>query len=82
MQVSLPPELEHFVESRVSAGEYQSHDAVVAAGLSLLQKRVRDREEALSGVRSKIRIGVEQADRGEVVDGEEYFRNVLGYAGS
>src|SRR5689334_18027824 len=58
MQVSLPPELESFVESRVSAGEYQSSDAVVAAGLSLLQKRIRDREDALSSVRAKIRIGV------------------------
>ena len=67
MNVSLTPELNEFVSSQVSSGRYQSASEVVREGLRLLQ----DHETALEAVRQKIALGLEQAKRGELLDGEE-----------
>lgn len=69
MNVSLTPELDEFVSSRVRSGRYQSASEVVREGLRLLQ----DREASLDEVRDKIAVGLEQARRGELLDGAEVF---------
>jgi antitoxin ParD1/3/4 len=40
LNVSLTPELEHFVESRVASGRYQTASEVIREGLRLLEERV------------------------------------------
>ncbi|MFL6235698.1 MAG: type II toxin-antitoxin system ParD family antitoxin [Thermoanaerobaculia bacterium] len=77
LNVSLTPELEKFVESRVASGRYQSASEVVRDGLRLLEEREVSRQAALEEVRRKIAIGLEQAERGELFDGEEVFREIL-----
>jgi antitoxin ParD1/3/4 len=77
LNVSLTPELEKFVESRVASGRYQSASEVVRDGLRLLEKREVSRQAALDEVRRKIAVGLEQAERGELFDGEEVFREIL-----
>ena len=77
MNVTLSPELESFVDGRVATGAYNSRDAVVEAGLTLLQREELDRADALRNVRAKITSGVAQIRRGEVWDGEEVFRELL-----
>jgi Arc/MetJ-type ribon-helix-helix transcriptional regulator len=47
---------------------------VVREGLRLLEERGQARETALDGPRSKV--GVEQADRGELLDGDAVFEEV------
>jgi antitoxin ParD1/3/4 len=71
--ISLPPELEAFVDSRVASGRYQSASDVVRAALRLLETAERDREAALADVRHKIQLGLNQIQRGEIFDGEEVF---------
>jgi antitoxin ParD1/3/4 len=78
LNVSLTPELEKFVETRVASGRYLSASEVVREGLRLLEEREVSRQTALEEVRRKISIGLEQAERGELFDGEEVFREVLG----
>lgn len=79
LNVSLTPELQKFVDSRVRSGRYQSASEVVREGLRLLEEREKSRKEApLEEVRRKIAMGLEQADRGELFDGEEVFREILG----
>ena len=78
MNVALPPELDKFVTSRVASGRYQSASDVVLAGLRLLEEQELSRQAALEEVRRKIAVGLDQADRGELFDGEEVFREVLG----
>jgi antitoxin ParD1/3/4 len=73
MNVSLTPELEAFVSARVASGRYQSASEVVRAGLRLLEADEREREAALAEVRQKIAVGLEQARRGELLDGEAVF---------
>ena len=43
-----------------------------------LDARLWDHQAPLEEVRRKIAIGLEQADRGELFDGEEVFREILG----
>jgi antitoxin ParD1/3/4 len=73
MNVSLTPELEAFIDTRVASGRYQSASEVVRAGLRLLEAEEREREAALAEVRHKIEVGLEQIRRGEVFDGEAVF---------
>jgi antitoxin ParD1/3/4 len=76
MNVSLTPELEQFVQSRVASGQYQTASEVVREGLRLLEEREEARETALNEIRAKIRRGIEQADRGELLDGDTVFEEI------
>ena len=76
MNVSLTPELEQFVQSRVASGLFQSASEVVREGLRLLEEREQAREAAIGELRAKVRRGVEQADRGELLDGDAVFEEI------
>ena len=73
MNISLTPELEEFVTSRVSSGRYQSASEVVRAGLRLLERDELEREAARHEIQQKIAVGLEHARRGELLDGEAVF---------
>jgi antitoxin ParD1/3/4 len=73
MNVSLTRELEQFVNSKVASGRYQSASEVVREGLRLLEEKDLDRHAAFAQVKQKIAVGLEQARRGELRDGEEVF---------
>jgi len=72
--VSLTPHQEEFLSSRVASGRYLSVSEVVRDALRLLEDRERQREEELTALRERIRIGLEEARAGELVDGDEVFR--------
>jgi antitoxin ParD1/3/4 len=76
MNISLTPELEEFVSTHVQSGRYQSASEVVRQGLRLLQEQETAQEARLEGLRNQIRIGLEQADRGELLDGEAVFEEL------
>ncbi len=69
MNVSLTPELEKLVESKVKSGRYQSASEVIREGLRLLDEQDRLRKAQLEEVRRSIQIGIDQLDRGEGVKG-------------
>ena len=66
MNVSLTPELEKIIQSKVESGRYLSASEVVSEALRLLEERDRIREMRLEELRKEIQIGIDQADRGEV----------------
>ena len=72
MTVTLSPELERFIERQISSGRYGSSEEVIREALRLLEER-NSRESAQNEVRRKIAVGLEQARRGELLDGEEVF---------
>jgi antitoxin ParD1/3/4 len=78
INVSLTPEFEKFVEAEVASGRYQSASEVFREGLRLLQDREDKRKVAIEEVRKKVRKGLESAKRGELFDGEEVLREILG----
>ena len=77
LNVSLTPELERFVSAKVESGRYQTASEVIRDGLRLLEERERSRESDLKEVRQKIALALDQAERGELFDGEEVFRDLL-----
>lgn len=76
MNVSITPELEEFVNSKVQSGMYFSASEVIREGLRLLRDQDALKEMRLQELRKEIAIGIEQADRGQFVDGEEVFRKL------
>jgi antitoxin ParD1/3/4 len=70
MNVSLTPELEALVHEKVKSGRYLSASEVVREGLRLLEERDRLYQSRLAELQREITIGVEEAERGELVDGE------------
>ena len=68
MNISLTGELERLVQRKVDSGRYRSASEVICAGLRLLE---REDEVRLTEMRAQVQAGVEQAERGELVDGEE-----------
>jgi antitoxin ParD1/3/4 len=76
MNVSLTEELEELVQRKVESGRYSSASEVVRAGLRLLEQEDELRETRLAAVRAEVRAGIEQAERGELVHGEEAVARV------
>ena len=67
MTISLPPELEKFVQDKVNSGQYPDAAAVVCSALEVLQEQ---EVEALTPaeidqLRAAIDVGRQQLDRGE-----------------
>ncbi len=73
VNVSLTPELDAFLQSRVSSGRYQTTSEVVREALRLLEHQERVRESAFQELKAKLEHGAAQAQRGELLDGEEVF---------
>jgi antitoxin ParD1/3/4 len=77
MNVSLTPELERYINEKVEAGSYRSASEVVRESVRLMQRVEEDRAARLAALRRDINEGLAQLDRGEWVDGEEAFAEVL-----
>lgn len=76
MNVSLTPELEQFVTQKVESGMYYSASEVIREGLRLLKEQETLKQIRLQELRKEIAVGIEQADQGQFVDGEEAFQKL------
>jgi antitoxin ParD1/3/4 len=76
MNVSLTPELEKLIHKKVKSGLYLSASEVVREALRLLDERDKLQAMKLEELRKEIRIGLDQADRGERLDGPEVFKKL------
>jgi antitoxin ParD1/3/4 len=76
MNVSLTPELEQLVHEKVKSGRYLSASEVVREGLRLLEDRDRLYKARLAELQKEITIGVEEADQGELIDGEIVMQEI------
>ena len=71
MNVSLTPELERIVNSKVKSGLYNSASEVVREGLRLLQERDELRKMKLNALRQEIEQGIDDLEAGRFRDGKE-----------
>ena len=74
MNVHLTPELETLVQNKVKTGRYNSASEVVREALRLFEERDHLRQLQIQELRKKINKGWASLERGEGVDGEEFFR--------
>jgi antitoxin ParD1/3/4 len=68
MNINLPPDQQAFVENLVESGRFASADDVIGECVRLLASREQLREQ--------VNVGVEQADRGELIDHDTVFANL------
>ena len=76
MPITLPPELEQFIQSQVANGKYASVDEVFLAGIKLLEERERIYQGRFEELRREVLIGVEEAKQGELLDSETVVRGL------
>jgi antitoxin ParD1/3/4 len=73
VNISITPELDAFLKSRVQSGRYQTTSEVVREALRLLERQENEREEARRQLKAKLERGAAQAGRGELLDGDKVF---------
>lgn len=71
MNISLTPELEQFVQSRVKSGYFQTTSEVMRAGLRLLIEQEQLRELRIGELRKQVREGLDELDQGKGISAEE-----------
>ena len=73
VNISITPELDAFLQSRVDSGRYQTTSEVVREALRLLERQERERDEAFHQLKARLEKGAAQAERGDLLDGEQVF---------
>jgi antitoxin ParD1/3/4 len=76
MNVNLGPTLDQFVTSLLKTGLYQSQSEVLREALRLLKQREEWKSVRLAELKRKIALGIDQADRGDLVDGTQTFAEI------
>lgn len=71
--ISLPRELEEYVDAKVLSGEYAHASEVVRDGLRLM---MREEAEKLEWLRAAIAEGMADVERGDVVPAEEAWEEI------
>jgi len=74
--LSFTPEQSAFVAHCVESGRYQSVSEVVRHALRLLEGQEAEWSAQRERVQLLVREGVNQLDRGDVVEGSEVFRRI------
>jgi antitoxin ParD1/3/4 len=76
MNVNLGPVFDEFVAEMLHTGLYQSQSEILREGLRLLKEREDLKRLRLAELRKEIALGVEQADRGDLVEGPQAFAKI------
>ena len=72
MNVRLPREQQAIVEEWVATGRFSPVDEVISAGIRLLESNEK--------LRDQVQMGIEQADRGDVIDHHTVFAQLKAMA--
>lgn len=75
LTVTLPAEYAEWLEARVAAGDYTTLDEAVLAAVDAMKTECDDEEPILPGskLHALLTEGIESADRGEGIDGEQFM---------
>ena len=76
MNVNLGTTFDKFVAELLATGQYQSQSEVLREALRLLKEREEIKRLRLLSFRKELAVGLDQADRGEFVDGEKAFQKI------
>ena len=76
MTVTLTPEQEKFIAEQLKSGHYQSPNDVITQSLGMLRAQEEYIRTGAMELREKIAVGLDQARRGELVDGKSAIQNL------
>ena len=74
MNVELPPDQQAILVDLVATGRFSSVGEAIREGVELLISR--------EDLKQQIQVGIEQADRGELIDHDTVFRHLRTLAGA
>lgn len=74
-QVTLPDEIAAFVERVLADKTWDSADHLIAYALMQTEAELKG-EATTEAVRNAVRVGIEQADRGELTDGPAVLKRL------
>ena len=76
MNISLTPELEHFVQDKVNSGMYTSASEVIRESLRLLHTHDDLQNQRIKQLNQAIDIGLQQLNLGEKVPARESYNRM------
>lgn len=76
MTIHLTDDLQALIERDVERGPYQTADEFVARAIQMLHEQEEWLAENRGEIAAKIQHGYAQAERGELIDGEEAFQQL------
>ena len=76
MNLTLRPEIQKLIDARVASGEYPTPEDVVAAAVASLDQQERLSDFPPGELDALLAVGDEEIERGDVLDGEEVFRQL------
>jgi antitoxin ParD1/3/4 len=74
--IMFTPEIETLIQTQLQSGNYTTQEEVVLAGLQLLEHRDSIYQGRFEELRQEVLVGVEEADRGELIDGDVVFQQL------
>lgn len=77
MSISLTPDQERFVQTKLQAGKYRSAEEILEIALRLLDEYDRTEAEWVEDVRVKIDAAVETSNHTAPIDGETFVNRIL-----
>jgi antitoxin ParD1/3/4 len=76
MNVNLGITFDKFVAELLASGQYQSQSEVLREALRLLKEREEIKRMRLESFRKELSVGMDQADRGQFVDGPKAIQKI------
>ncbi len=77
MNVSLTPELEQFIDTKVRSGLYHSASEVIREGLRMLAEQDAIKQKRLEMLTLEIDRGLASLQSGEVISGDDAYRQLI-----
>ncbi len=77
MSISLTPNQERFIQTKLQAGKYRSAEEVLEVALRLLDEYDRAETEWVEDVREKIDAAIAVSDHTPTIDGETFVNQII-----
>lgn len=77
MSISLTPDQERFIQTKLQAGKYRSAEEILEIALRLLDEYDRSEAEWVKEVRVKIDAAVDASTHTPPIDGETFVNKIL-----
>lgn len=77
MSISLTPDQERFIQTKLQAGKYRSAEEALEMALRLLDEYDRANAEWIEDVREKIDAAILASDHTPPIDGETFVNQIL-----
>jgi antitoxin ParD1/3/4 len=76
VEVTLTKDIENYIQEKVNSGQYASANEVFLASIKLLKEIEKTYQGRFEELRNEVRIGLEAAERGDVIDSDQVFNRL------